>query len=440
MLSAMRASPDGERPPGSARPPRLWRGPLFVFFAVLLPGLIAIALAHPLFIHSASQGLSDEYDEIALNIVRHGQFSANLDDPSRETIMRGPVYPLYLAGLFLTFGTESLRVVGFADMVLHALTAALLVLSLQHFTRPGVAAAGGLLFAFWPTSFYYAGKGSSETMLTLWMVAGFLLLLRLVQGPAAGKAVGLGIALGFACLTRGSAVVLLGVAVSWLGLLALRGRFAGRLIAIVLLVWAVTMAPWWVRNARVAGTFVPFHSLVWYNAFHDDRFDEALRWLARTGRIRVDWGDLPAGTIPAHVTSHPPGFVYPNALDAREDLAQEQRYRELVLEKVGTPGYLTRKVLRNAVDFWSAAASVLKSRVLLASSAVWLLLLLIGLVGAWPERRFRASLAAALAVIVLTWAMYLPFFAIFRHSIPTAPFVAFCIALGLERCRAPRMG
>ena len=409
-----------------------------MFFAVLLAGVAAVAVAHPLFLHSVSAGLSDEYDEIALNLLRHGSFSANLDDPSLETIMRGPVYPLYLTGLFRLFGSESLRVVGFADMALHALSATLLVVALRMFVRPGVAVAGGLLFALWPTSFYYAGKGSSETMLTLWMVASFLLLLRLVRAPAWTTALALGVTSGLACLTRGSAVALLVIAVVWLGAQVLRRRGGPGPLLVVLAAWALTMAPWWARNARVAGEFVPFHSLVWYNAYHDDRFDEARRWLAATGRSRVDWGDLPADAYPGDITSHPPGFVYPAALDARADLAQEARYREIMLEKFRSPSYLLRKIGRNAIDFWAASASMSKTRVLLVTSLAWLLLLAWGLWRAWPERRWRAALLAALAVVGLTWALYLPFLAIFRHSIPTAPFVAFAVALGIERWRAAR--
>jgi 4-amino-4-deoxy-L-arabinose transferase-like glycosyltransferase len=350
--------------------------------------------------------------------------------------MRGPAYPIYLSALFRVFGDGGLGAVGFADIVLHAVTAALLTLALAMHLRPVPAACGGLLYAFWPTSFYYAGKGSSETMLALWMVVSFVLLLRLVRAPGWPAALGLGVALGLACLTRGSAVVMLVVTTAWLGAGVVRsGRGAG-IVMVVILAWAATMSPWWARNARVTGAFVPFHSLVWYNAYHDDRFDEAHRWLARVGRTSVDWGDVPAGDYPPEVTRHPPGFLYPSALDAREDLDQEKRYRALVLERFRSPDYLAGKIARNAVDFWSASASVGKSRVLLASSLAWLVLLALATWRAWPERRWRGPLLACHAVTWLTWAMYLPFLAIFRHSIPTAPFVAFVIALGASRWRA----
>lgn len=409
--------------------------PLVVFLLVTLTGMAAVDLARPAFLHSVNSGLSDEYDEIAWNLVRHGAYSADPGDPSKETVMRGPVYPFYLAGLFRLFGDYGLRAVGFSDMALLGFTAALLTLALAAWVPTGYAVAGGLLFALWPSSFYYAGKGSSETMLSLWMVVSFVLLLRTIRAPAWPTALGLGVATGLACLTRGSAVVMVAIATLWLGARALRGRTPARLLAVMLVAWAVTMAPWWARNARVAGTFVPFHSLIWYNAYHDDRYDEAHAWLARHGRAGVDWAEVPDDVYPPEVTRHPPGFIYPAGLDARADLAQEARYRALMLEKFRSPGYLAGKLARNAVDFWGASASVRKSRILLASSAVWLVLLALGTWWAWPERRWRGALLACHAVTWMTWAMYLPFFAIFRHSIPTAPYVAFVVALGLARLR-----
>lgn len=409
-----------------------------MFLLVTVTGSAAIAVARPLFLHSVKSGLNDEYDEIAWNIARHGSFSADSGDPSRETVIRGPVYPLYLSAIFRVFGDDGLFAVGYSDMALHGLTAALIAFALGAYVRPALAVFGGLLFAWWPTSFYYAGKGSSETMLSLWMVVAFVLLLHVMRMPRWSAALGLGVALGFACLTRGSAVAMLMIAAGWLGLRALRDRRMAVIAAMMLVAWAATMAPWWVRNARVTGTFVPFHSLVWYNAYHDDRFDQAHRWLARTGRTSIDWADVPAEEFPPDIPRHPEGFLYPAALDARADLAQEARYRALVMEKLASPGYALGKIARNAVDFWSLSASVDKTRILLASSIAWLILLALATWRAWPERRWREALLACHAVTWLTWAMYLPFFAIFRHSIPTTPFVAFVVALGLARLRAAR--
>ncbi len=425
-----------ELPAAQRRLPILHRAgvaPLIVFLVVSTAGVGAVAVARPVFMNSVATGLSDEYDEIALNIAQYGAYSASSGDPTRETVMRGPVYPLYLAALFRLTGDRSLRVVSFTDMVCHGASAALITLALMTWVGPGAAIFGGLLFAFWPTSFYYAGKGSSETMLTLWMVVSFVLLLRIVRAPTRTAALGLGVAIGLACLTRGSGVVMLAVACAWLGVEVLRRRVGPGVVVVLVVAWAVTMSPWWVRNYRVSGAFVPFHSLVWYNAYHDDRYDQAHDWLARTGRDRVDFASVPDDSFPPEVIREPAGFVYPAGLDARGDLAQEAKYRTIMLEKFRSPSYLVRKMARNAVDFWSASASVLKTRVLLASSALWLLLLAWGTWRAWPERRWRGPLLACHAIVWVTWGLYLPFFAIFRHSVPIAPFVAFTIALGLAR-------
>jgi 4-amino-4-deoxy-L-arabinose transferase-like glycosyltransferase len=420
--------------------PLSWRAPALVFAVVAVTGVTAELAGGPAFRFSVGEGLNDEYDEIAANLVVHGRYAASLADPTRETVTRAPVYPLYLAALFKVFGVGRLEWVAACDMVLHALSAALLTAVLSGFVASRFAVAGGLLFGLWPTTFYYAAKGSSETMVTLWLVVGWALLLALLRRPSLAVALALGAAAAMACLTRGSSVVLLAVALGWMIAGNARGRVPlGHTVAMVL-VWALVMSPWWVRNARVTGTFVPFHTLVWFNAYHDDVYDDAHRWLASEGLTRVDWASVAPGTYPPELTRQPPGFVYPPALAARDDLAQEAAYRAIMLGRFREPGYLVRKVGRNAVDFWSAAASVAKARMLGLSSAAWLALLVTGLAFAWRRSDQRAAIVLALAVIAANWALYLPFFAIFRHSIPTSPFVAFVIAMGLARAmeRRPR--
>lgn len=400
----------------------------------------AIALPfHSRFLHSVEQGLSDEYDDIATSLVRHGRYAAAPDHPERLTVIRGPVYPLWLAGIFHLFGVGNTAAVAGFDLLLHAATAALLAAALAPRAGPRGALAGGLVYAFWPTTFYYAAKGSSETMLNLWLVATAAAALALREDPRPRYAVAMGAAFALACLTRGSAVVIGAVAFAALAI-AFRPGAAIRLLGIALVTWALVMAPWWVRNHRVTGTFVPFHTLTWYNAYHDDVFDQRKAWLAAQGLDRVELGSVPAERYPATLLRHPDGYVYPAGLSARDDLAQEARYRALATALYAEPGYLAAKIRRNLVDFWSASSTVLKDRVLLVSSAVWLAFYAAAFLVAWRRRDLRGALVAGLAVVLLSWALYLPFLAIFRHSIPVAPFIAGTLGLAIGSFTRGREG
>jgi 4-amino-4-deoxy-L-arabinose transferase-like glycosyltransferase len=437
-------------------PPRLGRARavLGVGLTVLAAGWLALAVAAPFFRHSVTSGLSDEYDEIARNLLAHGSYSANLKQPGNATVTRGPIYPLEVALVYRVFGVGNVVAVQFVDLAVHAATAALLVAVLASLAPLGAAALGGLAFGLWPTTLYYAGRGSSETVLLFFLVASLGALLRWRESERLAWAAAAGAALALACLCRGSAVVLLGLAL--LASLPRLGRPAARAaLATLVVAWALVMAPWWVRNSRVAGAFVPFHTLVWYNAYHDDVFDAALAWLDRVGRDRQDWGRLPVDSLPPEVPRHPEGMSYPARLSARDDLIQEARYREIVLRRYAEPGYLASKAARNLRDFWSAAASPWKSRVLGWTSLVWAGLGAVASCVAWRAGRHRGIVLLCVAFVLATWALYLPFLALFRHSLPAAPFIALLLALGAaavaERrrtaagspppgCAAPRSG
>jgi len=416
---------------------RMRHPPLLVGLLVAAVGIAAVAVARPYFRQSVLDGLSDEYDEIAINLVEHGSYSANLEHWDKPTVTRGPGYPLYLAGAFEVFGVRNTGTAGVIDMLVHALAAALLTDALRALVTTRAAVAGGLVFAFWPTTFYYAAKGSSETLLILWLAASLYLLVHFRARPSPFRALGLGACLGLACLTRGSAVVMLGVVVVWAIANAARGVLRWKVVALAGLAWALTMSPWWIRNARISGAFVPFHSLTWYNSYFDDTFDRGRQWLASQGMQNVSWSRVDIARFPESVPRPPLGFEYPPALDARADLAQERRYRAIMLEKFRNPGYLLDKIGRNAVDFWSAADSASKSRTLLLTSLAWLALWVAGLVAALRDPSLRWLILLCLSWVVLTWMLYLPFFAVFRHSVPTAPFIAATLGLGLgARARA----
>lgn len=403
---------------------------LTVWVVTALIGLIVAMAGHDRFLHSVSEGLSDEYDEIATSIARHGRFSAQPDRPEVPTVIRGPAYPVYLAGLFRLAGVGNTRAVAAGDMLLHATTAALLAALLLPLAGPAGALAGGFAYAFWPTTFYYAAKGSSETMLNLWLVATVAAAIALRNDPRPRHALALGAAFALACLTRGSAVTT-GL-VCFLALAAgFRPGATVRLLGLAALTWAAVMSPWWVRNAAVTGTFVPFHTLTWYNAYHDDVFDQRKAWLAAEGMESVELGSVPVERYPPTVVRHPDGYVYPAGLSARDDLAQESRYRTIATSLYGEPGYLAAKMKRNVVDFWSSSSSLRKDRVLGASSTAWLALYALALRLAWRRRSYRGPLAAGLAIVLLSWALYLPFLAIFRHSIPVAPFIAGTLGLAV---------
>lgn len=429
--------PTARSAPGD--PPRIGQRRVLalVFLVVLGAGWTALALGQETFRRSAREGLSDEYDEIAQNLLAHGVYGAHRGNPELSTVTRGPTYPLYVAGVYAIFGRGRVGAVRALDLVVHAATATLIAAILFSLAGSGAALATGWLYGLWPTTLYYAARPSSETLLAFFLALALWFLVRWRAAPRWGWMAAAGAALGLACLTRGSAIVLLGLV--GLGLAFDAHRAVSRTAIVALLLsWALVMAPWWIRNYRVSGGFVPFHTLLWYNAYHDDMYDAAQAWLRRSGRSGVDWGAIPPESLPPEVPRHPPGMVYPGRLSAKDDLAQEARYRRILMDRLGDRRYWIDKAARNALDFWSAAASPRKTWLLGLTSTLWGLLALGTFAVAWRAGRHRWLLSLAAAFTLATWALYLPFLALFRHSLPTAPFLAVTMGLGWAAWRETR--
>ena len=406
------------------------RAPALVGLLVAAVGILAVTMPRPpAFLTWKETGLRDEHDALAVNLVRHGRYSAHLEDPGIATVARGPLYPFYLAGIYRVFGILNLRAVRIGDQVVHALSAALLVAALQAFIPAVAAAAGGLLYAFWPTTFYYVAKGGSETVQILMLAASLFFLVALRRRPGIAPAIALGACMAGACLGRGNAAVLLLIFAAWAAVAVARRALPLRVAGAVVLAWALTMTPWWIHNLRATGEFVPFHTLLWFNAYHDDVFDDHRRLRALRGEVDRD---VIIGYPPLEeAVQHPPGTIMPTGLPAREDVAQERLYRRIMLEKYREPGYLAGKMARNAVDFWSAGGKVANDRTLLVTSLAWLALFFAGLALALRDAELRWCAWVCFAYVALTWMLYLPIVALFRYNLPTAPFVAATIALGI---------
>lgn len=169
---------------------------------------------------------------------------------------REPTLPVTLAALEWSGIATSRR----AQRVALATIAALLPFALWLLARAlGLPSRAALLAALgaavWPHQVYFAplflGEGLSSLVLVIAMTA--LSRLRLAGG--AGAALVAGVLLALAILARFSlGLVPLALLVLW-PWLAPSGR--RRLFVLVLAGYALAMAPWWLRNARLFGRFVP---------------------------------------------------------------------------------------------------------------------------------------------------------------------------------------
>ena len=253
---------------------------LLLSAAAVLFGACGVALAWPL-VDGGRLHASDaaQYERIAFNLVRHGEFHESRRLPEeraagrlRPYARRTPGYPVYLAAVFATF--PELGGIGHACISDPGCAAAVPVRRrVQQATAVvvGLTVATTFLAAWVLTGSRAASAVAGLLCLMLLprdvpsLLSGFLLLGHAVlaaetwRRPRLVTGVASGIALGLLVLTRAvfqywlAGVVIVWLAAAWRD--AGRGRASAPAFAALLIAaWSLAL-PWMVRNAVQAGEF-----------------------------------------------------------------------------------------------------------------------------------------------------------------------------------------
>ena len=224
------------------------------------------------------------YDDAARRIIRDGYYAwvyaGDVVDRPAPNAMQLPGYPYFLAGVYGLAGGASVAaqpLVSVVQAVLSALTlwGVFLLASRLGGSRAGVLAAllGAAYVPLW-FSYRYVLTEDLFAALCVWTA-----VCALTGLDATGRGrVG---AFALSGLLAAAATYVRAASALWLvsvGVLLILCDRAGRRqhlrdAAVVSLVLAACMAPWWIRSAGIYGTFVPFNTLASTGALvaaHDD--------------------------------------------------------------------------------------------------------------------------------------------------------------------------
>jgi 4-amino-4-deoxy-L-arabinose transferase-like glycosyltransferase len=194
------------------------------------------------------------YTQLARNIVAGNGFGWG---PGDLTSMRPPLYPGFLAAVFGVAGPNAFIAVRALQIGLAAITALLV----YHIGRLAAGERAGRIAAaivwLYPTLLLFNFAILTETLFTCLLMLFVLLAVMLVREPRLSVALGCGLALGAATLTR-SALWPLPIILCPLLAWRLQAPWRTRLIlpAMVLAGYAIVVAPWAIRNTRLQQTFV----------------------------------------------------------------------------------------------------------------------------------------------------------------------------------------
>lgn len=209
------------------------------------------------------------YDALGWNLAAgHGYV---LEPGGAPTAVRGPVYPLFLAGLYSLFGHRYEAVYAAQVLVDLASLALTYALAWQVYRHRGVASLAALGYALYLPFALQVGQVMTETLFTMLLVLGvWAFAAALGQGReegAWGLQAAAGAALGLAALTRPAGMLVplaLAVALLWLLRPWRRALVQG---AVLLAAFAVVLLPWTWRNWHLFGSFVPTSTLGGVNLY-----------------------------------------------------------------------------------------------------------------------------------------------------------------------------
>ncbi len=234
-------------------------------------------------------GDSESYWMLAKNISTGQPYRLNPD----RRVFRTPGYPLLLAPLFLAGGEETPAAWARWQNACFGTVAVALVMAIAwRLFDDRTALLAGLAAALYPGAIATSTFVLSEGPFCPWMVAHVLLWIiafrapdprgQILWGAAAGLAAGLATLIRPSWLLFSPFAIGVGLAICllpWLSAVRRRdrasgqtivhkesGRFVGgqsavavhlRIGTAMLCTLAVVMSPWWIRNARIVGSFVP---------------------------------------------------------------------------------------------------------------------------------------------------------------------------------------
>jgi len=195
-----------------------------------------------------------DYNVLAKNLVEHGEFCF---EPGVLTALRPPLYPALVAGVYALCGLENFQAVRLLQALLSLLNVLVVYgLGKEVATRQTALWLAGL-FCFYPSLLGFNNLLLTETLFTLLLCSFCYLMVLAYRREALGYLMAAGVILGLAALTRSilwmsSPLLAVFLLATW------KASVPQRAVAVLAVVvpFAVTLAPWAVRNSRLEKTFV----------------------------------------------------------------------------------------------------------------------------------------------------------------------------------------
>jgi len=366
---------------------------------------------------------SDErdFDTVAQNVVQGHGFS-RVPGSSVPMIRRVPLYPLFLALIYRTWG-HSFGAVRVLQIFLVALTALIGYLVARWILKGKLAFLSLLLIGLWPSLIVFSTRIMSEVLNTLLLSISILCLVMLVQRRSIMLAFVCGLLIGVTTLCKATTALFPIFVFLFLILVYPSKKEALHHGLILILAAGIAISPWTVRNYLQFKSFIPVQLGVSPALWVGTDISKGGRW---QGEAKMPHHQFSEVLREDHLYAEK--FYLSEAIKNIEK--NPAGYLILLVKKVG--GFWRRPSVGVVEKFGLKKILIRGSNYLLHYLA-----LVFGIIGSILVVKRKILLAYPLILIILYYTlMYTLLFGIPRYHIPVLPMLIVLATYGFSRTLA----
>ncbi len=255
-----------------------------VFFAEFLVILILIQING---IGIFFRGDGRDYQNLANNLIYHQTLAITPEPPYLPTNFRVPIYPFWLAFIYLIF--QSYNAAVFVGALVFAISAPLVYLIGREIFTEKIALIAALLSGLEPWAFFQSGFLTAEQIFMPIFLLSIYFFCRYLKSGTTLQLCLASLILGIAALTRPAALFFVAIFIFLAFIFELRHSIwqSLRASALIFLIFIAVLAPWLIRNKIVLGSW-QFSSASGLTIFYDYIMLEQYLGKTKPGEV-VDW-------------------------------------------------------------------------------------------------------------------------------------------------------
>ena len=230
--------------------------PILIFTIVFLMELLTIfVLSRINGTEIFFRGDGRDYQNLANNLIYHKTFAITPNPPYLPTSFRTPIYPLWLAFIYLIF--KSYNVAVFIGAFIFALSAPIVYFIGKEIFSEKIAVIGAIIFGLEPWALYQSGFLAAEQIFMPFFLLSIYLFCRYLKTGTARNIYSAAAILGIAALIRPAALFFIVIYIYLAFVFEFKYSFLRslKISALIFLIFIAVLTPWFIRNKIVLNSW-----------------------------------------------------------------------------------------------------------------------------------------------------------------------------------------